>query len=250
MSLCIGCIDESSLCTHGLREAIERTDHHCVGTFSSLSAFQEFLQSSSQIPDVLISDIRVEKVDVLEAWPTLRKQYPHLRLIVFCSDTNPTHIARACAVGAWDYVLKQHPVGHLMASCASLVAGIPLPESLLQVARKYLDNTECDTSGLERPLTKREEQVLVHLSLGMSNREISSSLGISLETIKEHVQNVLRKVKATDRTAAAVWAIRNGLPSMFPDSSGLLTVLDQNLDADSKTKHTEPRCSTSTAVSS
>jgi DNA-binding NarL/FixJ family response regulator len=63
-------------------------------------------------------------------------------------------------------------------------------------------------------LTRREQQILVHLSLGLSNREISNSLKISLETVKEHVQNVLRKIKAADRTAAAVWAIRNGIPPL------------------------------------
>jgi DNA-binding NarL/FixJ family response regulator len=56
--------------------------------------------------------------------------------------------------------------------------------------------------------------VLVQLSLGLSNREISQSLSISLETVKEHVQNILRKQKANDRTEVAVWALRNGIPTL------------------------------------
>ena len=60
-------------------------------------------------------------------------------------------------------------------------------------------------------LTKREAQVLRHVALGLSNKEIGRSLQISVETVKEHVQNILRKIRATDRTQAAVWAVRKEL---------------------------------------
>jgi DNA-binding NarL/FixJ family response regulator len=63
----------------------------------------------------------------------------------------------------------------------------------------------------EFPLTGRESQVLVHVALGLSNKEIARSLEISVETVKEHVQNILRKIKANDRTDAAVRAVRLGI---------------------------------------
>ena len=61
------------------------------------------------------------------------------------------------------------------------------------------------------PLTRREYQVLLHLAYGLSNREIGFSLNISVETVKEHVQNIMRKFDMPDRTAAAVWAVKRGL---------------------------------------
>lgn len=61
------------------------------------------------------------------------------------------------------------------------------------------------------PLTQRETQVLRHVALGLSNKEIGKSLEISVETVKEHVQNILRKIVVNDRTQAAVWAVRKGL---------------------------------------
>ena len=64
---------------------------------------------------------------------------------------------------------------------------------------------------LEVPLTKRESEVLKQLALGLSNKEIAQSLSISYETVKEHVQHILRKVGVSDRTQAAVWAVRKGL---------------------------------------
>ena len=60
-------------------------------------------------------------------------------------------------------------------------------------------------------LTQRESQVLRHMALGLSNKEIGRSLEISVETVKEHVQNILRKIHVTDRTQAAVWAVRRNL---------------------------------------
>ena len=60
------------------------------------------------------------------------------------------------------------------------------------------------------PLTNREMQVLRHVAMGLSNREVGQSLGISVETVKEHVQNLLRKLNVNDRTQAAVWAVQGG----------------------------------------
>ena len=60
-------------------------------------------------------------------------------------------------------------------------------------------------------LTKMEWQVIREVGCGLSNKEIAQSLTISVETVKEHVQNILRKIAVSDRTQAAVWAVRRGL---------------------------------------
>ena len=76
---------------------------------------------------------------------------------------------------------------------------------------RHLLVTRKDPTAGEGPLTRREYQVLRHLAFGLSNREIGKSLNISIETVKEHVQNILRKLDAADRTEAAVWAVKRGL---------------------------------------
>ncbi len=65
--------------------------------------------------------------------------------------------------------------------------------------------------ALDAGLTPRESQVLAHVACGLSNDEISHTLGISVETVKEHVQNILRKLAVNDRTQAAGWAVRSGV---------------------------------------
>jgi DNA-binding NarL/FixJ family response regulator len=66
-------------------------------------------------------------------------------------------------------------------------------------------------ADIEAPLTKRESEVLRQLAYGLKNKEIAQALGISYETVKEHVQHVLRKIGVRDRAQAAVWAVRNEL---------------------------------------
>jgi DNA-binding NarL/FixJ family response regulator len=61
------------------------------------------------------------------------------------------------------------------------------------------------------PLTQRENEVLGQLTHGLTNKEIAQALGISYETVKEHVQHILKKIGVSDRTQAAVWAVRNNL---------------------------------------
>ena len=67
------------------------------------------------------------------------------------------------------------------------------------------------TADIEVPLTQRESEVLRQLAYGLTNKQIAEALDISYETVKEHVQHILRKVGVTDRTQAAVWAVRSEL---------------------------------------
>jgi DNA-binding NarL/FixJ family response regulator len=75
------------------------------------------------------------------------------------------------------------------------------------VRSPWQDSRAARTIGV----TPREEQVLRHVALGLSNDEIARSLEISVETVKEHVQGLLRKLGVIDRTQAAIWAVKSGV---------------------------------------
>ena len=212
MSLRICCIDDNPMCVQGVSHALGQHSHECIGELGDLSDLPPLLANHSC--DAIISEVRVKGVDVLEVWHDISPAYPNANLIVYCYNENPTHVARASASNVWDVVFKRQPVSKLLTTCDSLKRGERPNDSMVMNAKRYLSNHVSPASPRETPLTRREQQILVHLSLGLSNREISNSLKISLETVKEHVQNVLRKIKAADRTAAAVWAIRNGIPPL------------------------------------
>ena len=108
---------------------------------------------------------------------------------------NPTYVARAVALGASDYVLKGATRQELISTITAAAAGKSPFEARRTATRRRRDEQE--RSGNDRdeiPLTDRETQVLRHVALGLSNKEIGRSLTISIETVKEHVQNILRKI--------------------------------------------------------
>jgi len=120
-------------------------------------------------------------------------------------------VARAAALGAADFLLKDVPAQAFAAAIRRAMRGeSPSEDSPFSKVRSILQQRP-DPKADEVPLTRREYQVLRHLAYGLSNREIGFSLKISVETVKEHVQNILRKFDMPDRTAAAVWAVKRNL---------------------------------------
>jgi DNA-binding NarL/FixJ family response regulator len=162
-------------------------------------------------PDVVLLDIRMPDTDGLDALERIRKDRPEQRVVVLSTYDNPTYVARAVALGASDYVLKGSSRNELVSAISAAASGQP-PTKTGELRRiQGAMATREPSADEEVPLTQRELQVLRHIALGLSNKEIGRSLGISVETVKEHVQNILRKISVVDRTQAAVWAVRKGL---------------------------------------
>jgi DNA-binding NarL/FixJ family response regulator len=163
-------------------------------------------------PDVVLLDIRMPEGEGLEALDTIHRENPSTRVVMLSTYDNPTYVARAVALGASDYVLKGASRQQLIATITGAASDKSPPSGgeLQRVASAMSKNHALADNG-KIPLTKRETQVLRHVAFGLSNMEIGRSLTISIETVKEHVQNILRKIAVTDRTQAAVWAVRKGL---------------------------------------
>jgi DNA-binding NarL/FixJ family response regulator len=162
-------------------------------------------------PDVILLDIRMPDGDGLSTLEKIRSKVPESRVVMLSTYDNPTYIARAVALGACDYVLKGSPREDIIATIMSAAAGESPSRSgeMKRIAAAMKVRQVIDDDDI--PLTQRETQVLRHVALGLSNKEIGRSLEISVETVKEHVQNILRKIAVSDRTQAAVWAVRKGL---------------------------------------
>ncbi|MHB1033334.1 MAG: response regulator [Pirellulales bacterium] len=162
-------------------------------------------------PDVVLLDIRMADGDGLAALEQFRRELPQIRVVMLSTYDNPTYIARAVALGASDYVLKGSTREQLLTTIKAAAAGQSPSRSgeLYRIAGAM--QTKQVTVDNDISLTQRETQVLRHVALGLSNKEIGQSLSISVETVKEHVQNILRKINVNDRTQAAVWAVRKGL---------------------------------------
>jgi DNA-binding NarL/FixJ family response regulator len=162
-------------------------------------------------PEIILLDIRMPDGDGLSTLEKLRQKVPESKVIMLSTYDNPTYIARAVALGASDYVLKGSCRDDIIATIQACAAGESPSRTgeLKKIANTMKVKQAIDDDDV--PLTQRETQVLRHVALGLSNKEIGKSLEISVETVKEHVQNILRKIAVSDRTQAAVWAVRKGL---------------------------------------
>ena len=159
-------------------------------------------------PNLLVTEVRLGGHDALKTLEEIKTEVPECQVIVYTAFNNPTNIARASALGCYEFILKTSKTSAVTEAIQQAALGTPTSrDSLLVTTKTRMRRARGFES--ENPLTNRETQVLRHVSMGLKNREIGKSLGISVETVKEHVQNILRKLDVNDRTQAAVWAIRN-----------------------------------------
>lgn len=161
--------------------------------------------------DVVLLDVRMPVVDGLTSLGRIKLERPNLPVLMLSGYDNPTYVARSVALGACGYVLKDSSRDDLIQAIRKAATGESAwtREKLRRVTGALA--TPRVSADTEVPLTQRESQVLKQLAHGLTNKEIAQALGISYETVKEHVQHILRKIGVTDRTQAAVWAVRNKL---------------------------------------
>ena len=209
MAIKVVIADDHEVVRRGLVSLLAGSDIKIVGEATSGEEAVKVCKKAK--PDVVLLDIRMQGKDGLLALEKIRAEMPAVRCVMLSTFDNPTYVARAVAGGAHDYMLKGCTRSELITSITGAAAGqLPMKAGEMRRVATTMANRVA-TADPDIPLTQRETQVLRHIALGLSNKEIAQSLTISVETVKEHVQNILRKIAVSDRTQAAVWAVRRGL---------------------------------------
>lgn len=209
MAIKILIADDHELVRLGLRNLVADTEIKIV---SEASSGEEAIKKALSVkPDVVLLDVRMAEGDGLNALGRIKLEHPEMPVVILSTYDNPTYVARAVALGAAGYVLKGATRDHLLDTLRTAASGGSAwtREELRRVTGALA--TPRLNADVEVPLTQRESEVLHQLAHGLTNKEIALALSISYETVKEHVQHILRKVGVTDRTQAAVWAVRKGL---------------------------------------
>ncbi len=201
--------DDHEVVRSGLASMLNGSDIKIIA--EATTSKQAVDQTVKHKPDVVLLDIRLSDDDGLEALEKIQKRSPDTPVIMISAYDNPTYVARASVLGARDYVVKGCTRQELISAIQRAAKGQELDDSSLLKRVSLAMGRERPKGEENSPLTNREHQVLRHIALGLSNKEIARSLGISVETVKEHVQNLMRKLDVSDRTEAAVWAVRRGL---------------------------------------
>ena len=201
--------DDHEIVRHGLAAVFKDSSVRIVGTAASS---EEAIKLARKLkPDVVLLDVRMADKDAIEAIRKIRAAAPDAKVVMLSAFDNPTYVARSVSAGAHDYLLKTATRAELIqAVTGAATGGVPSRAGEMRRMVSAMAQRSAPADA-ELPLTPRETQVLRHVAMGLANKEIADALEISVETVKEHVQNLLRKISLNDRTQAAVWAIRHGI---------------------------------------
>jgi DNA-binding NarL/FixJ family response regulator len=187
----------------GLQEGIEVAGEAVDG--------EEAVEAAARLrPDVILMDLVMPRMDGLAAMRSLRERVPEARVIVLTSFLDDDKLLPALRSGAAGYLLKNAQPQELARAVRAAHAGEALLDPL--VAARVVETLAAD--GDEEPLhrlTPREREVLVLIARGFANKRIARELELSEKTVKTHVGHVLAKLGVSDRTQAAVVAVRAGL---------------------------------------
>jgi DNA-binding NarL/FixJ family response regulator len=166
------------------------------------------------LPDIAVLDIRMPVMNGLGAARLIQQQLPQIKVVIFTMDDSPEHLEAAMNAGAVGYLLKDASRDEVIDALRRVAAGEEALNSAVsaRLLRRMTDRSNGAAPQAET-LTPRERQVLGLVAGGKSNREIGEQLGITTGTAKAHVERVIGKLGAADRTQAAVRGIALGLVS-------------------------------------
>ena len=209
-------VDAHEIVRLGLVAMLDAPSIAVLGTASTGSA--ALTMAKKLKPSVVLLDVLIPDTDAFALADKISQKLPATKVIMLSLSDNPTYMARAAVVGVSGYLLHDIDRSELIDAICKVAAGTtpntvarPLAGSKAKSTYRTIQATLQDrTANLKHNLTPREQQVLRHLALGLSNNETAHSLGISVETVKEHVQNLFRKIHVSHRTQAAVWALKHG----------------------------------------
>jgi DNA-binding NarL/FixJ family response regulator len=205
--------DDHLMVREGLRSMLNAPRLRIIGEAGS---GEEAVQKTLTLkPDVVLMDIRMPKMDGIQALEALKQAKSSARVIVLTTYRSTTYLLSSLSAGAAGFVLKDISREELLAAIYAVASGTSMVdrEFLQSVLRSLASEREAKDLPLEtlEPLTAREMDILRLLVEGLTNTAIAQVLGLSAGTIKGYAHTILQKLGTNDRTQAAVKAIRLGL---------------------------------------
>lgn len=205
--------DDHPIVQLGLRSLLnERPGMELVG--QAVDGEEAVRLAKSIKPDVIIMDIVMPRKNGIDAMSEIKKSVPHIRILVFSNFSDDNFVFPAIKAGANGYLLKDSTPEELIQAISDVYHG----KSSLHpvIAQKVIQELHQPSELLktENPLTEREVEVLGYVAQGLSNQDISKELTIKEGTVRIHVGNILNKLELSNRTQAALYALREGIAEL------------------------------------
>lgn len=166
-------------------------------------------------PDILLLDINMPNMNGIDVLKELKEKNDPLKVLILTVHSEVEYLVKAVDIGANGYILKDSGSAELKQAINAVIdEGSYIQPNLIPALNSRLINRDMDREKLVS-LTKREVEILTQVACGMFNKEIAVNLNISERTVKNHISNIFKKIDASDRTQAAVFAIRNNIVNLY-----------------------------------
>ncbi|MBU5474203.1 response regulator [Roseburia sp. MSJ-14] len=206
--------DDHSMVREGLKQLLELDgDIVVIGEASDGVECLDLLEKN--LPQALLLDINMPNMNGLEVLEKIKEKKLDTKVIILTVHNEVEYLLKAVEIGIDGYMLKDSNSDELKKAIYSVIDG----ESYIQPNLIPILNSKMIERDVEKEklalLTKRELEVLKLMAVGSYNKEIGEKLNISERTVKNHISSIFKKIDVSDRTQAAIFAIRNNLISIF-----------------------------------
>ncbi|MBA3471565.1 MAG: response regulator transcription factor [Herpetosiphonaceae bacterium] len=239
-------VDDHPLFRQGVRWALSNErDIKIAGETST--AEEALAMIADHEPDVVLTDFNLPGMNGVEFTRTVRRQYPSLGVVMLSIYESDEHAFNALSAGAAAYYSKEISPKSLANALRRVARGEYVINEVMFEDPRIADRILLQFRGLHSgiiaepdldisvfsPLSDREIEVLEHIAGGSANKDIADSLGISTQTVKNHISSILRKLSLNDRTQAVLYALRRGwidTPIAPETLSNLLSAGDDDVE--------------------
>lgn len=209
-------VDDHTLVRRGTREILERRAE--IQVVGEAADGEEGVSLTNHLrPDVVLMDLGMPGMGGVEATREIKQRWPQVNVLVLTVHDDDQYLFEAIRAGASGYLLKDVHDHELIDAVLSVAEGGAVLQPAVTrklVAGLRMRGGVLDEAPPASPLTQRELQVLRLVARGLSNREVSDQLGLSVRTVETHLSHVYRKLGVSSRTEAAVCALRESWLSL------------------------------------
>lgn len=206
--------DDHSLIREGLKQLLEFDGSiEIVGEASNGVECLEKIKECD--PEVLLLDINMPEKNGIEVLKQMKADNSQIKVLILTVHNEMDYLVQAVDIGVDGYILKDSESSELKKAIRTVKSGENyIQPSLIPALNSQLLNRDTDKDRISL-LTNRELEVLVQVANGMFNKEIAINLNISERTVKNHISNIFKKIDVSDRTQAAVFAIKNNIIKLY-----------------------------------